>query len=110
MQAHEQNRAIRPVGEYCLVRPVEGEEVSEGGILLPGKGNNEGQIGRLIETGDDVDATDLGRVDDETGPSAHDPGVDYLTVAYVPHSEIEVRHGGVTWHLVKAEHVIAVIG
>ncbi len=75
---------IEPLGARVLVRPLEGEEKTSGGILLPETAREKPQQGIIEAVGDEEEMTTDLKVGDRvifpkyTGTEIKLDGVDYL--------------------------------
>ena len=51
---------IKPTKGYCLIEPLEADEVSAGGVLLPERVKDMPQKGKVLAMGDDYNEVSTG--------------------------------------------------
>ena len=51
MQRKGEEKMIKPARGYCLIEPLEAEEVSAGGVVLPERMKDMPQSGRILSIG-----------------------------------------------------------
>ncbi|MBI2264771.1 MAG: co-chaperone GroES [Armatimonadetes bacterium] len=42
---------LQPLGDYCLVKPIQGEEKTKGGVILPDTAKEKPQEGEVLAVG-----------------------------------------------------------
>jgi len=93
--------AIKPLSDRVLVRPLEAEEKTKGGIVLPDSAKEKPQQGKVEEVGS-------GRVNEEGKviPLEVKKG---QKVLYGKYSGTEVSHDAVDFLILKEEDILAII-
>lgn len=93
--------AIRPVGERVLVKPLESEEKTPGGIILPDTAKEKPQKGEVIAVGKGKVSEDgtVKPLEVKTGDK----------VLYGRYSGSEISHEGEEYLILKEEEILAVI-
>ena len=93
--------AIKPLGERVLVKPLESEEKTAGGIILPDTAKEKPQKGEVIAVG--------------KGKLLEDGAVKALEVKqgdkvlYGKYSGSEISHDGQDYLILKEEEILAII-
>ena len=93
--------AIKPLGERVLVKPLESEEKTAGGIILPDTAKEKPQKGEVVAVG--------------KGKTLEDGAVKALEVKqgdkvlYGKYSGSEVNHDGQDYLILKEEEILAII-
>src|SRR5579871_2035818 len=77
---------LRPLGDRVVIEPTEGDEVTEGGILLPETAKEKPQAGIIVAAG-------MGRRDDNGKLVAMDVKVDDK-VLYAKYAGTEIKLNG----------------
>ena len=92
---------IRPLGERVLVEPLEQEQTTSFGIVLPDSAKEKPQQGKILAVGD-------GRVTEEGKRIAMDvrPG---NVILFGKYAGQEIRIDGEDYLIVKEDEVLAVI-
>ena len=93
--------AIKPLGERVLVKPLETEEKTAGGIILPDTAKEKPQKGEIIAVG-------KGKVleDGTIKPLEVKQGDKVL---YGKYSGSEITHDGKEYLILKEEEILAII-
>ncbi len=93
--------AIKPLGERVLVKPLESEEKTAGGIILPDTAKEKPQKGEVISVG-------KGKVleDGTVKPLEVKQGDKVL---YGKYSGSEISHDGKEYLILKEEEILAII-
>ncbi len=93
--------AIKPLGERVLVKPLESEEKTAGGIILPDTAKEKPQKGEVVAVG--------------KGKLLEDGTVKPLEVKsgdkvlYGKYSGSEISHDGQDYLILKEEEILAII-
>ncbi|HOJ39421.1 MAG TPA: co-chaperone GroES [bacterium] len=92
---------IRPLGDRVVVEPLEAEEKSKGGIILPDTAKEKPQEGKIVAVG-------KGKVDDEgkTVPMEVKVGDKVL---YGKYAGTEITVEGKEYMILKEEDILAVV-
>jgi chaperonin GroES len=85
------NIAIQPLGARVLVKPLEQEDRTRGGLYLPETAKEKPQTGRIIAVGDDEDLKL--KVEDK--------------VLFAKYSGTEVAFDGISYLLMDANDILA---
>lgn len=85
---------IKPLGDRLLVKPVEGEEVTAGGLVIPQTAREKTTEGVVVAVGDDKDVIKV-KVKDR--------------IMYDKYAGTEVKIEGVDHLIVKMDDILAVI-
>ena len=85
---------IKPLGDRVLVKPVEGESVTSGGIYIPQTAQEKTTEGVVVEIGDVKDVIKVKKKD---------------RVMYDKYAGTEVSIDGVDHLIVKMDDIMAVI-
>lgn len=95
------SNSIKPLFDNVLIRPLEGETKTAGGILLPETAKEKPQIGKIMAVG-------TGGISDDgkTIPIIVKVG---QTVMYKKWGGNEVKVNGEEWLLVEQKDILAVI-
>lgn len=93
--------AIKPLGDRVLVKPLEAEEKTKGGIVLPDTAKEKPQQGRVEEVGS-------GRISEEgkVKPLEVKKG---QKVLYGKYSGTEITYNGQDFLILKEEDILAII-
>lgn len=93
--------AIQPLGDRILVKSLEGEEKSPGGIILPDVAKEKPQEGKVMAVG-------KGRLlEDGTVKPLETKVGD--TVLYAKYSGTEVNHGDKEFLILREDDILAVL-
>ena len=92
---------LKPLGDRLIVRPVEEEETTASGIVLPETAKEKPQKGSVVAVGDGAIAEDGTRrpLDVSEGDE----------VLYSKYGGTEVRYGGEDYLVLSARDVLAII-
>lgn len=92
---------IKPLFDYILVRPVEGEEKTKSGIYLPETAKEKPQVGEVVAVGD-------GAYDEKGNkiPMIVKVG---MKVMYTKWGGNEVKVDHEEWKLVKQSDLLAIV-
>ena len=92
---------LKPLADRLVVEPLEQEEVTAGGIILPETAKEKPQQGKVVAAGP-------GRNDDEGKRVAMEVKVGD-TVLYAKYSGTEVKMGGKKMLILRESDVLAVV-
>jgi chaperonin GroES len=92
---------MRPLADRVIVEPLEGEEVTTGGILLPETAKEKPQQGKIVAAGP-------GRRDEDGELIAMDVKVDD-TVLYAKYAGTEIKIEGKKLLILKESDILAVV-
>ena len=92
---------LRPLGDRVVVKPVEREEMTKSGIVLPDTAKEKPQEGTVLAVGP-------GRIDDKGNRVPIDVKVGD-TVIYSKYGGTEVKWAGEEYLVLSARDVLAVI-
>jgi len=92
---------LRPLADRVVVEPMEGEEVTAGGILLPETAKEKPQQGKILAVGQ-------GRRDEDGNLIPMDVKVDDK-VLYAKYAGTEVKVDGKKLLILKESDILAVI-
>ncbi len=84
--------AIKPLGERVLLKQLEGEEKTAGGLYIPDNAKEKPQQAEVIAIGEEVKEIAAGD-----------------KVLYGKYAGTEISHEGETFLIMKSEDVLAVI-
>ncbi len=93
--------AIKPLGERILVKPLESEQKTAGGIILPDSAKEKPQKGEVVAVG--------------KGKTLEDGTIKALEVKqgdkvlYGKYSGSEVNHDGQDYLILKEEEILAIL-
>ena len=90
-----------PLGDKVVVRPMEAEEVTAGGIVLPDAAQEKPRQGRVLSVGD-------GRLRKDGGRSSHEVS-EGDRVLYSQYSGTEVSVDGESLLIMSEDDVLAII-
>ena len=94
-------RTYQPFGDRVVVKPVEREEVSAGGILLPDTVQEKPQEGKIVAVGP-------GRIGDDGKRIAMESKVDDLVV-YSKYAGSELKEEGEDYLILRESDILAKI-
>ena len=92
---------IQPLGDRVVIEPLEAEEKSAGGIVIPDSAKEKQQKGKIIAVG-------KGRMADDGKIVALEVKVGD-EVLYGRYSGTEIKFGGEDYLIVKEEDILAII-
>ena len=92
---------LKPLGERLIVKPIEQEEVTSGGIVLPETAKEKPQKGDVLAVGP-------GTLDDEGKRIAMDVSVDDV-VLFAKYSGTEVKIDDDKLLIIKESDVLAIV-
>ena len=92
---------IQPLGDRVLVEPLEAEEKTAGGIVIPDSAKEKQQKGKVIAVG-------KGRVGDDGKVTALEVKPNDQ-VLYGRYSGTEIKIGGCDYLIVKEEDILAIL-
>ena len=92
---------IQPLGDRVLVEPMEAEEKSEGGIVIPDTAKEKQQKGKVVAVG-------KGRVDEEGKLTPLEVRVND-EVLFGRYSGTEIKVSGTDYLIVKEEDILGII-
>lgn len=93
---------FRPLHDRVVVRRLEGEEKTKGGIIIPDTAKEKPQEGEVLAVGP-------GRIDDKGNRVPVDVQVGDRVI-YSKYGGTEIKHGGEEYLILSARDVLAVIG
>jgi chaperonin GroES len=91
-----------PLGDKVVVRPLEAEETTSGGIVLPEAAQEKQQQGRVLSVGDGKLLKDGGRASHEVSEGDR--------VIYGRYSGTEVEVDGESLLIMSEDDVLAIVG
>ena len=93
--------SIKPLFDYVLIKPLEGESVTEGGIVLPDTAKEKPQVGEVIAVG-------KGAFDDngKKVPMVVKKG---QKVVYKKWGRDEIKVEGKEWMLIRQTDIMAIV-
>ena len=94
--------SIKPMGDRIVVKPIEGEDKTKSGIVLPDTAKEKPQQGK-------VEAVGPGRILDSGERAAMDVKVGD-TVLYAKYGGTEFKHEGAEYLVLSERDVLAIIG
>ena len=94
-------RTYQPFGDRVVVKPIEREEVSAGGILLPDTVQEKPQEGKIVAVGP-------GRIGDDGKRIAMESKVDDLVV-YSKYAGSELKEEGEDYLILRESDILAKI-
>lgn len=94
--------SIKPMGDRLVVKPIEGEEKTKSGIVLPDTAKEKPQQGKVVAVGP-------GRVLDSGERAPMDVKVGE-TVLYAKYGGTEFKHDGDEFLVLSERDVLAIIG
>lgn len=99
--AAKTSTTIKPLFDNVLIKPIEAEEKTASGILLPDSAKEKPQVGRVMAVGDGA----IGEGGKLT-PMVIKPGV---KVMYKKWGGNEVKVNGEDWVLVEQKDILAIV-
>ncbi|MFA6017472.1 MAG: co-chaperone GroES [Patescibacteria group bacterium] len=100
---------IKPLFDYVLIRPVEGESKTASGIVLPDSVEKKSQVGEVMAVGPGSDCCGgdcCGEEDKKNGPMVVKVG---QKVLYKKWGGNEVKVGNAEWLLLEQKDVMAIV-
>ena len=95
--------ALKPLGDNLLVKPLEQEEMTSGGIVLPDSAKEKPQKGTIVAVG-------TGRRSDSGEVISVDPALKVgTTVLFKKYSTTEVKDGGQEYYIIDESGIIAIV-
>lgn len=94
---------LKPLGDRLIVRAIEGEETTEGGIVVPDTAKEKPQKGKVLAVG-------LGNVDEETGKRTRLDVEVGDEVLYAKYHGTEIKVEGEELLVLREADVIAAVG
>jgi len=93
---------VKPLGDRVLVEPIEADEVSKGGIIIPDTAKEKPQEGKVVAVG-------TGKLDDDGKPIAFNvkKGDKILLPKY---GGTEIKLDDKSYQIVREDDILAVIG
>jgi chaperonin GroES len=101
MASNSEKAKIQPLADRVLVEPLEAEEKTEGGILIPDTAKEKQQKGKVIAVG-------KGRVNDEGKIAPLEVKINDH-VLFGRYSGTEVKVGGNDYLIIKEDDILAII-
>jgi chaperonin GroES len=92
---------IQPLGDRVLVEPLEAEEKTEGGIVIPDTAKEKQQKGRVVAVG-------KGRIDEEGKITPLEVKVDD-NILYGRYSGTEIKIRGTEYLILREEDILGII-
>ena len=93
---------IKPLGDRLVIKPMEGEEKTKSGIVLPDTAKEKPQQGKVVAVG-------AGRVLDSGERAAMDVSVGE-TVLYAKYAGTEFKLDGEEYLVLSERDVLAIVG
>jgi chaperonin GroES len=93
---------LRPLGDRVVVRPIEQEEVTASGIVLPDTAKEKPQRGEVIAVGP-------GRLDDD-GDRMPMEVKEGETVLFAKYAGTEVKVGDDEYLIISEKDILAIVG
>lgn len=97
----EKSSKIQPLGDRVLVEPLEAEEKTSGGIVIPDTAKEKQQKGKVVAVG-------KGRVSEEGKVTPLEVKVNDQ-VLFGRYSGTEVKLGGTEYLIVKEDDILAIV-
>ncbi len=92
---------IKPLEDRILVQPLEAEQVTASGLVIPDTAKEKPQEGRVIATGP-------GRIDDKGNRIPLDVNEGDVVI-FSKYGGTEVKYGGAEYLLLNARDILAVV-
>ncbi|MBU0492332.1 MAG: co-chaperone GroES [Chloroflexi bacterium] len=94
---------LKPMYDRVLIKPLEKDEMTKGGILLPDTAKEKPQEGEIVAAGP-------GRLDDDGDPIALTVKVgDRVIYAKYAGTEIEIEGEDKKWLILKESDILAIV-
>ena len=94
-------KKLKPLGDRLVIKPIEQEQTTASGLVLPETAKEKPQQGSVIATGP-------GRRDDDGKRIEMDVAVDYI-VLYAKYSGTEIKIEGEKLLILKESDVLAIV-
>ena len=93
---------IKPIGDKIAIKPVAAEEVTKGGIVLPGSAQEKPQQGEVIAVGGGIllQSGERAALEVKVGDK----------VVYAKYAGIEVKFNGEEFVIVSEKDILVVLG
>lgn len=92
---------IKPLEDRILIQPLEAEQTTASGLVIPDTAKEKPQEGKVVATGPGVS-------DGEGGHQPMDIAVDDVVI-YSKYGGTEIKYDGVEYLLLNARDVLAII-
>ena len=92
---------IKPLEDRILVKPLEAEQTTKSGLVIPDTAKEKPQEGKVLATGP-------GRIDDNGNRVPLDVAVDDVVI-FSKYGGTEVRYNGKDYLLLNARDILAVV-
>ena len=92
---------IKPLGNRVLIEPVEREEKTESGIVIPDSAKEKPKEGKVVATGEGK-RLDNGEV---VEPAVNEGDI----VVYANYAGTEINHKGTEYLIVKSDDILAIV-
>ena len=92
---------LRPLGDRVVIQPIEREEMTKSGIVLPDTAKEKPQEGKVLAVGP-------GRIDDKGNRVPLDVNVGDVVI-YSKYGGTEVKYNGEEYLILSARDVLAVV-
>ncbi len=94
---------LHPIGDHILVKPLDSEEMTKGGILLPDSAKEKPQTGKVIAVGQ-------GKYHAQTLVSFKEMGVEVGgTVMFTKYGPTEVKIDNEDYYILESHDILGVI-
>jgi len=93
---------IKPIGDRIVVKPLEAEEITKGGIILPDSAKEKPQKGKVVAIG-------AGRILDN-GTRVPVEVKEGDTIIYSKYGGTEVKFDGEEYLIVNERDILAILG
>ncbi len=94
--------AVQPIGDRVLVKPLETEEMSKGGVIIPDTAKEKPQMGEILAVGP-------GKIQ-ENGQRLAPEVKKGDKVLYTSYAGTEVKIDGEKYLLMRESDILAVVG
>ena len=95
--------ALKPLQDNLLVKPLEGEEMTAGGILLPDTAKEKPQKGEIIAVGPGKTGEDGKRI-------PMDPALKHgVKVLFKKYSTTEIKEGKDEFYIIDEDGILAIV-
>ena len=93
---------IKPLEDRILVQPLEAEQTTASGLVIPDTAKEKPQEGRVLATGP-------GRIDDNGNRVPLDVAEGDVVI-FSKYGGTEIKHGGQEYLILSARDVLAIVG
>ncbi len=94
---------LQPIGDHILVTPLDGEEMTKGGILLPDSAKEKPQTGKVVALGQ-------GKYHGTTLVTFKEMGLEVgATVMFSKYGPSEVKIDGKDYYILESHDILGVI-